>query len=128
MRLSQVQTSAGFGKVKSVSICFGSNEASASWETSLISISSGKASQAKVGTIEQGVAFVTLVEAKDLPNADLGGKSDPFCIIYAGSDQRRSATVKDNLNPTWNEGYELSVISFLSFLCFLLTFVCGQLH
>lgn len=40
---------------------------------------------------------------------DMGGKSDPFCIIYAGNEQRRSATIRNNLNPAWNENYELCV-------------------
>lgn len=92
--------------MKTFTLCFGSTEATAQWEQLLINISSGKASSGTKTTIERGVAFITLVEAKDVPNKDRGGLSDPFCIVYAGNEQRRTATQKDTLNPVWNEQFE----------------------
>jgi len=53
------------------------------------------------------VLTVTIQSAKNLPNKDVMGKSDPFCIVTAnpkGKKQSWSTKVIENdLNPTWNE-------------------------
>lgn len=52
---------------------------------------------------------VKVVEAKALPNADLVGSSDPQCVvrlIMVNGEVRelhRTKTIKDNLNPRWDE-------------------------
>merc|ERR550532_2368101 len=44
----------------------------------------------------------TLHSAKDLANMDYMGKSDPYAILTYGSQERRTTTINNNLNPTWN--------------------------
>ncbi|KAI5355134.1 hypothetical protein L3X38_008029 [Prunus dulcis] len=60
-----------------------------------------------VGTLE-----VKLVEAKELTNKDLVGKSDPFAAIFIRPlpDRTKTSKVIDNdLNPIWNEHFEFIV-------------------
>ncbi|WCJ29984.1 Calcium-dependent lipid-binding (CaLB domain) family protein [Euphorbia peplus] len=60
-----------------------------------------------VGTLE-----VKLVQAKDLTNKDLIGKSDPFAELYIRPLRDRiktSKTINNDLNPIWNEHYEFVV-------------------
>merc|ERR1711974_520945 len=44
----------------------------------------------------------TLHSAKDLASMDYMGKSDPYAILTYGSQERRTTTINNNLNPTWN--------------------------
>jgi Ca2+-dependent lipid-binding protein len=61
---------------------------------------------------------VDVIGAKDLRNADLVGKSDPFCEVIVNQLQRTTPVIDDNLNPVWNCQYAFfvqecpSVISF----------------
>jgi len=60
-----------------------------------------------VGTLE-----VKLVQARDLTNKDLIGKSDPFAIVYVRplpDKMKRSKTINNDLNPIWNEHFEFIV-------------------
>ncbi|ONM25601.1 Synaptotagmin-5 [Zea mays] len=59
-----------------------------------------------------GVLEVKLVEARDLKNKDLVGKSDPFALIYIRplhDKTKKSKTINNDLNPIWNEHYEFVV-------------------
>ncbi|KAG5836221.1 hypothetical protein ANANG_G00252290 [Anguilla anguilla] len=58
----------------------------------------------------EGVLRILLVEARDLIAKDkfLGkGKSDPYANIRVGDVAFRSHVIEKNLNPTWNELYEV---------------------
>nr|XP_015199643.1 PREDICTED: extended synaptotagmin-1 [Lepisosteus oculatus] len=58
----------------------------------------------------EGVLRIHLVEAQNLIAKDnfLGrGKSDPYVVIRTGGMTFRSRVIKENLNPTWNELYEV---------------------
>ncbi|PKA52848.1 Synaptotagmin-5 [Apostasia shenzhenica] len=60
-----------------------------------------------VGTLE-----VKLVQAKNLSNKDLVGKSDPFAKLYIRplpDKIKRSRTINNDLNPIWNQHFEFSV-------------------
>uniref|UniRef100_A0ACD5UWC4 Uncharacterized protein n=1 Tax=Avena sativa TaxID=4498 RepID=A0ACD5UWC4_AVESA len=60
-----------------------------------------------VGTLE-----VKLVQARDLTNKDLIGKSDPFATLYVRplpDKTKRSKTINNDLNPIWNEHFEFIV-------------------
>merc|ERR1711974_103477 len=48
------------------------------------------------------MGIFTLHSAKDLASMDYMGKSDPYAIISYGSQERRTTTINNNLNPTWN--------------------------
>ncbi|XP_058115644.1 synaptotagmin-5 isoform X1 [Magnolia sinica] len=60
-----------------------------------------------VGTLE-----VKLVQAKELTNKDVIGKSDPYAILYIRPLRDRmktSKTINNQLNPVWNEHFEFVV-------------------
>ncbi|GMH30684.1 hypothetical protein Nepgr_032527 [Nepenthes gracilis] len=60
-----------------------------------------------VGTLE-----VKLVQAKELTNKDLIGKSDPFAVLYirpVRDKMKKSKVINNNLNPIWNEHFEFIV-------------------
>merc|ERR1719209_946372 len=44
----------------------------------------------------------TLHSANNLANMDFMGKSDPYAILNYGSQERRTTTINNNLNPVWN--------------------------
>ncbi|XP_074335420.1 synaptotagmin-4-like [Apium graveolens] len=60
-----------------------------------------------VGTLE-----VKLVQAKELTNKDIIGKSDPFAVLFirpVRSRMKSSKIINNNLNPIWNENFEFIV-------------------
>ncbi|GAV60535.1 C2 domain-containing protein, partial [Cephalotus follicularis] len=60
-----------------------------------------------VGTLE-----VKLVQAKELTNKDIVGKSDPFAVLFIRPLRDRmktSKTINNQLNPIWNEHFEFVV-------------------
>ncbi|KAJ8562284.1 hypothetical protein K7X08_011575 [Anisodus acutangulus] len=59
-----------------------------------------------------GVLEVKLVQAKELTNKDLIGKSDPFaelCVRPVRDRMKKSKTINNQLNPVWNEHFEFVV-------------------
>lgn len=62
---------------------------------------------------QQGVLRIHLVEAQNLIAKDnfmggmVKGKSDPYVKIRVAGITYRSHTIKENLNPVWNELYEV---------------------
>lgn len=62
----------------------------------------------------QGVLRIHFIEAQDLMAKDkfLGGlvkgKSDPYGVIHVGTKLFKSKVIQENLNPKWNEVYEVS--------------------
>uniref|UniRef100_A0A667YN89 Extended synaptotagmin-like protein 3 n=1 Tax=Myripristis murdjan TaxID=586833 RepID=A0A667YN89_9TELE len=65
--------------------------------------------------LPRGVVRVHLLEARDLMAKDtymmgmVKGKSDPYAVLRVGNRQFKSKTIKENLNPRWNEVYEFVV-------------------
>ncbi|XP_026121767.1 uncharacterized protein LOC113103459 isoform X2 [Carassius auratus] len=65
----------------------------------------------------KGVLRIHLLEAQDLVAKDnmmggmVKGKSDPYVKIHIGDTTFKSHVIKENLNPTWNEMYELVLTS-----------------
>lgn len=60
-----------------------------------------------VGTLE-----VKLVQAKDLTNKDIIGKSDPYAKLFVRPLRERtktSKTINNDLNPIWNEHFEFVI-------------------
>ncbi|XP_026092477.1 extended synaptotagmin-1-like [Carassius auratus] len=56
----------------------------------------------------EGVLRIHLVEAQSLVAEDMGeGKSDPYVKIQVGGLAFKSQVIKENLNPVWNELYEV---------------------
>lgn len=58
----------------------------------------------------QGVLRINIVEARDLIKQDIGGKSDPYVICTIGTQQFRTRTIYNNLNPVWNYWCEVMMI------------------
>ncbi|KAA8535169.1 hypothetical protein F0562_030172 [Nyssa sinensis] len=59
-----------------------------------------------------GILEVKLVQAKELTNKDIIGKSDPFAVLYIRPLRERmktSKTINNQLNPVWNEHFEFIV-------------------
>ncbi|XP_027356405.1 synaptotagmin-4-like [Abrus precatorius] len=60
-----------------------------------------------VGTLD-----VKLVQAKNLANKDVIGKSDPFAVLFVRPLRDRtktSKTINNQLNPVWNEHFEFTI-------------------
>lgn len=63
----------------------------------------------------RGVWRLFIIQAKGLPNLDLGGVSDPYCVIRVisstGHEFCQYSTVRENtLNPVWNEVFDIPVM------------------
>ncbi|XP_073151746.1 synaptotagmin-5-like isoform X1 [Henckelia pumila] len=59
-----------------------------------------------------GILEVKLVQAKDLTNKDIIGKSDPFAVLYVRplrDRTKKSRTINNQLNPVWNEHFEFVI-------------------
>ncbi|KAK9100613.1 hypothetical protein Scep_024043 [Stephania cephalantha] len=59
-----------------------------------------------------GILEVKLVQAKELTNKDIIGKSDPYAVLYIRPLRDRTKTSKvinNDLNPIWNEHFEFTV-------------------
>lgn len=65
--------------------------------------------------LPRGVVRVHVVEARDLVAKDtymmglVKGKSDPYTVLRVGNKQFKTKTIKETLNPRWNEVYEFVV-------------------
>ncbi|KNA19130.1 hypothetical protein SOVF_064340, partial [Spinacia oleracea] len=60
----------------------------------------------------RGILEVKLVQAKDLSNKDLIGKSDPFASLFIRplrNRTKKSKTINNQLNPIWNETFDFVV-------------------
>ncbi|KAG2633081.1 calcium-dependent lipid-binding protein-like isoform X1 [Panicum virgatum] len=58
----------------------------------------------------QGKLSVTVVKATSLKNKELIGKSDPYVKLYVRPMFKvKTKVIDDNLNPEWNETFELIV-------------------
>uniref|UniRef100_A0A1J3GTE7 Synaptotagmin-4 n=1 Tax=Noccaea caerulescens TaxID=107243 RepID=A0A1J3GTE7_NOCCA len=60
-----------------------------------------------VGTLD-----VKLVQAKDLANKDMIGKSDPYAVLFIRplpDKTKKTKTISNSLNPIWNEHFEFIV-------------------
>ncbi|XP_062195150.1 synaptotagmin-5-like isoform X1 [Phragmites australis] len=61
--------------------------------------------------IMRGVLSVTVISADDLPPMDIGGKADPFVVVYLkkGETKKKTRVVTDTLNPIWNQTFDFVV-------------------
>uniref|UniRef100_A0A915J5C4 C2 domain-containing protein n=1 Tax=Romanomermis culicivorax TaxID=13658 RepID=A0A915J5C4_ROMCU len=56
-----------------------------------------------------GRLLVTVYKAENLAAADLGGKSDPFCVLELVNQRVKTKTVYKTLEPEWNKTFLLYV-------------------
>ncbi|XP_051566926.1 extended synaptotagmin-3-like [Myxocyprinus asiaticus] len=65
--------------------------------------------------LPRGVVRVHILEARDLVAKDthmmglVKGKSDPYTVLRVGNKQFKTKTIKENLNPRWNEVFEFVI-------------------
>lgn len=58
----------------------------------------------------QGRLTITVVKAQSLKNMDMIGKSDPYVTVYCRVlFQQMTKVIDNNLNPVWNETFEMDV-------------------
>lgn len=56
----------------------------------------------------QGKLTLTVVKANDLKNMEMIGKSDPYVVVYIRPLFKvKTKVVDNNLNPVWDETFEL---------------------
>ncbi|KAG6413785.1 hypothetical protein SASPL_126500 [Salvia splendens] len=59
-----------------------------------------------------GKLEVKLVQAKELTNKDIIGKSDPYAVLYVRplrDKMKKSRTINNQLSPVWNEHFEFVI-------------------
>ena len=54
-----------------------------------------------------GFAEINILSASGLKAADIGGKSDPFCIVKLCNAHAQTHTCKKTLDPVWNRSFTL---------------------
>ncbi|XP_047318211.1 calcium-dependent lipid-binding protein-like [Impatiens glandulifera] len=58
----------------------------------------------------QGKLTVTVVKANDLKNMEMLGKSDPYTVLFVRTLFKvKTKVIDNNLNPNWNETFDLIV-------------------
>lgn len=57
-----------------------------------------------------------LVPKDNLMGGMVKGKSDPYVKIQIGGETFKSQVIKENLNPTWNEMYEVGMLHYYWFV------------
>ena len=55
------------------------------------------------------ILCLSVICARDLEAMDIGGSSDPYVIMALGDYKLRSNVIKKNLNPKWDQNFELIV-------------------
>ncbi|CAI9758930.1 unnamed protein product [Fraxinus pennsylvanica] len=76
----------------------------------IIPILPGDYSDLELKTV--GILEVKLVQAKELTNKDIIGKSDPYAVLYVRplrDRMKKSRTINNQLNPVWNEHFEFVI-------------------
>ncbi|TYJ22064.1 hypothetical protein E1A91_A08G103400v1 [Gossypium mustelinum] len=59
-----------------------------------------------------GMLEVKLIQARDLTNKDIIGKSDPYAVLFVRplpDRTKKSKIINNDLNPIWNEHYEFII-------------------
>lgn len=57
------------------------------------------------------VLHVRVIEAKNLPNMDAVGKSDPYVALQLGDSPKVKTDVKqDTLSPKWNQDFSFPIV------------------
>ena len=58
----------------------------------------------------QGRLTLTVIRAAKLKMFEIIGKSDPYVVLYIRKRlKKKTNVIKDNLQPEWNEVFELDV-------------------
>ena len=66
--------------------------------------------QTEVNAAKEGFKFRLKIKVQrgvNLLNVEDVSKSDPFCILYVGTESRRTHMVVNDLNPIWNKEFDI---------------------
>ncbi len=55
----------------------------------------------------QGLYWIAVIKAQGLAAADVGGKSDPFCVLELGNERLQTHTEYKTLTPVWDKTFTL---------------------
>lgn len=62
----------------------------------------------------EGVLRIHVIEAKNLMRKDIGilgkGKSDPYCVLNVGAQERRTQTIDNCVDPKWDYWCEFAIM------------------
>ena len=53
--------------------------------------------------------YVSVIKAEGLASADIGGKSDPFCVLELDNARLQTRTEYKTLNPEWDKVFVMLV-------------------
>ncbi|XP_059157039.1 myoferlin-like isoform X3 [Physella acuta] len=53
---------------------------------------------------------VTVIGAENVPNPETIGKCDPYAVIEFQGHKKKTAVIKGDLNPKWNETFEFELV------------------
>ncbi|TVU42452.1 hypothetical protein EJB05_08857, partial [Eragrostis curvula] len=100
-----------YAKHEGVSNPFANQVQLTSLEKVLKTESNGYDVKQRKNVIMRGVLSVTVISAEDLPPMDIGGKADPFVVLYLkkGETKKKTRVVTDTLNPIWNQTFDFVV-------------------
>eukprot|EP00961_Rhodomonas_salina_P232385 3139742-Rhodomonas_salina.1 len=78
------------------------------WEDDMSESSKSAESEEEDG-VKDNILTVKVFEAKDLVAADRGRTSDPYVVIEFSGQQRKTKTIKQTINPKWNESFDFEI-------------------
>jgi hypothetical protein len=64
-------------------------------------------------TVRLLIVMLLVLRAHDLRAADIGGKSDPYCVLELVNDRLQTHTEYKTLFPEWGKVFTLLVLSSL---------------
>lgn len=59
------------------------------------------------GIMEKSKLTINVVEARELKPLDSGKTSDPFVKINFAGTEEKTKTIKETVNPVWNENFPM---------------------
>eukprot|EP01137_Pigoraptor_chileana_P029768 Opistho-2@15396 len=69
----------------------------------------GNRSAVTAGYTEGGRLHIKVMGASGVASKDVGGTSDPYCIVSVGGQQARTRHIIKTLEPKWNESFEFDI-------------------
>lgn len=83
-----------------------------SWGKGVAEDTAGHLSRLGFGVLESdtdvvGTLSVRIIQATNLKAKDRGGTSDPYVEVHVGAEVRRTKVVAKDLNPHWEETFEI---------------------
>ena len=53
--------------------------------------------------------FHAVIAGRNLISMDVGGKSDPYCVITVGEEEAKTDVQYNTVNPEWNASFSFSL-------------------